>query len=451
MKNDRLKKWLPCQSYCQMNGAAAAILSIHGACVVFNGPRWCSVIAERELSFYNRGYMERLYCSHIEQCDLLFGTGTKLKEIIGEINASGEPPCLLGVLTSCSLGLIGDDISGIIKEMGNPYPVLALDTGGLTGLFEDGYQEAMLAVLRMLKLAPDPAQNHLEPYSSGGPPRMSDRGGNATSVSHKCRVNLLGYSACSPHGSGDLLELKRLLQGAGFQVGVCLGEDGLTLEELKTIPRAALNVLLAPELGQKVADYLEEACGQEYVTLPVPYGPEQTLQWLRDIGNALGMEPDLSALRKEFAVLEEDIGNQMALLRSKIENLRYRRGILELPYSRAQNFSQALTDSMLEVVHIVGHVQGNYQGGLQLDPGEEKISWGDGEYQILAGTSRDRILLGDYRRTIYLNGYKADGRIREKYKTYVGLQGWGTLLQEIFSQTLTLYLTEEEFEEAGNV
>ena len=58
MKNNRLTKWLPCQSYCQMNGAAAAVLSFKNANVVFNGPRWCSVIAERELMTYDRNIEE---------------------------------------------------------------------------------------------------------------------------------------------------------------------------------------------------------------------------------------------------------------------------------------------------------------------------------------------------------------------------------------------------------
>ena len=48
-----------------MNGAAAAVLSFKNANVVFNGPRWCSVIAVRELMSYDRTLTELLYCSHL--------------------------------------------------------------------------------------------------------------------------------------------------------------------------------------------------------------------------------------------------------------------------------------------------------------------------------------------------------------------------------------------------
>lgn len=48
--NEKLKKWQPCQGYCQMTGAASAFLSITDSKVIMNCPRWCAVLAERELA-----------------------------------------------------------------------------------------------------------------------------------------------------------------------------------------------------------------------------------------------------------------------------------------------------------------------------------------------------------------------------------------------------------------
>ena len=153
MKNNRLTKWLPCQSYCQMNGAAAAVLSFKNANVVFNGPRWCSVIAERELMTYDRNIEERLYCSHIEQTELLFGTGERIRDIIEHQQRENPNTSLLAVLTSCSVGLIGDDVQGIVSSIEVTYPVIVLDSGGLTGLFEEGYQTAMVEILKKVKIS----------------------------------------------------------------------------------------------------------------------------------------------------------------------------------------------------------------------------------------------------------------------------------------------------------
>ena len=57
--NEKLKKWQPCQGYCQMTGAASAFLSITDSKVIMNCPRWCAVLAERELATAVKEYEER--------------------------------------------------------------------------------------------------------------------------------------------------------------------------------------------------------------------------------------------------------------------------------------------------------------------------------------------------------------------------------------------------------
>ena len=233
MKNNCLEQWLPCQGYCQMTGAAAAVLSFKNARVVFNGPSWCSLIAERELMAYDRNLQYRLYCSHMEQSDLLFGAGDRIQETLEGLLDKAKETSLLAVLTSCSAGLIGDDVKGILSSMEWDCPALSLDTGGLTGMFEEGYETAMLAILKEMDL-----QN-----CTAGKPK---------------RVNLIGYCGYYPDSRGDLTELKRLVREAGFEVGICPGESGLELKELQRLPEAALNIVLAPETGIRTAKYLQE-------------------------------------------------------------------------------------------------------------------------------------------------------------------------------------------------
>ena len=65
---------------------------------------------------YDRTLQQRLYSSHVEQPDLLFGTGEKIRELVEELQRDHPDTSLLAVLTSCSVGLIGDDVSGIVKK-----------------------------------------------------------------------------------------------------------------------------------------------------------------------------------------------------------------------------------------------------------------------------------------------------------------------------------------------
>ena len=40
--------------------------------------------------------------------------------------------------------------------------------------------------------------------------------------------------------------------------------------------------------------------------------------------------------------------------------------------------------------------------------------------------------------------FKADGLIRRNYKTFAGIEGWGSLVEDIVEQILTLYYLKEE-------
>ena len=430
MKNENLEQWLPCQSYCQMNGAAAAVLSFKNTTVVLNGPSWCSLVVERELMSCNRTLQHRLYCSHVEQADLLFGTGDRIREILDVQKQENPDTGLLAVLTSCSVGLIGDDVSGIVSTLERPYPAIALDTGGLTGLFEEGYQTAMTAIIDKVDLQ-----------------KCAER--------HPRRVNLLGYCSYYPNSSGDLTELKRLLAKAGFEVGVCPGEQGLDLKELQNIPLAALNIVLAPELGLQTAKRLKEKTGQDYAVLPIPYGLKQTMGWVQKIGENLSVMPDLKKLEQEVCVVRENVGEEVDALKRMIANLTFKQAILALPYTQAKALADALQHEILEVENIIYQIQGNYMGedGRQnhdncgtLHPKapDENDTWLPFDIRLLFGAFADRVRTGGYAHTIYFNMYKADGLLRRKYRTFAGIEGWGCLIHEIVEQTLTLYFIREE-------
>ena len=430
MKNNRLTKWLPCQSYCQMNGAAAAVLSFKNANVVFNGPRWCSVIAERELMTYDRNIEERLYCSHIEQTELLFGTGERIRDIIEHQQRENPDTSLLAVLTSCSVGLIGDDVQGIVSSIEVTYPVIVLDSGGLTGLFEEGYQTAMVEILKKVKIS--------QPV-----------------IRKPKKVNILGYCAYYPDSSGDLAEMKRLLAEAGFELGVCLGESRLDLQELENLTSASLNVVISPELGIRAAKYLKEEFGMDYTILPTPYGCRQTVAWLKKIGECLSVRPNLSKVEKEVWVMQENVMEQINGIKWLVKNLNYRRAILALPYTQARSLAEALRNEILEIEEIEYRIQGNYTGADNENPQEKSDTeagkclsdvneFFPSDYQLLFGSSTERTIVGNYFHTIYLNMFKADNRIRQRYKTFAGIEGWGVLMQEIVNQTVTLYHLREE-------
>ena len=157
----------------------------------------------------------------------------------------------------------------------------------------------------------------------------------------------------------------------------------------------------------------------------------------------MSAEPDLSTIKEEAQVMGENIGEQFDSLKRIIPNLFYKQAVLALPFTQARMLADALQNEILEVGNIIYNIQGNYSEeralplGCGSDAGDRE--WLPTDYRILFGTFADRVMTGEYEHTVYLNMYKADSRIRRKNKTFIGIEGWGCLVQEIIEQTLTLY------------
>ena len=193
----------------------------------------------------------------------------------------------------------------------------------------------------------------------------------------------------------------------------------------------------------------------DYTILPTPYGCRQTVAWLKKIGECLSVRPNLSKVEKEVWVMQENVMEQINGIKWLVKNLNYRRAILALPYTQARSLAEALRNEILEIEEIEYRIQGNYTGADNENPQEKSDTeagkclsdvneFFPSDYQLLFGSSTERTIVGNYFHTIYLNMFKADNRIRQRYKTFAGIEGWGVLMQEIVNQTVTLYHLREE-------
>ena len=86
--------------------AASAILSITGSKVIMNCPRWCAVLAERELATAVKEYEERLFCSEVLEPDLLYGVSDKLQLAVEEACADQQKVTFEQCLQAARLALL---------------------------------------------------------------------------------------------------------------------------------------------------------------------------------------------------------------------------------------------------------------------------------------------------------------------------------------------------------
>ena len=414
-----MEKWLPCQSRCELAGAAAFFLSIENSAVLINGPRWCAMIAEREMASVEKKYEKRMFCSEVKEFDLLYGADDAMLDALDEVKNECNPE-VIAVLNNCSVSLIGDDIEGICKRATMNCPVISMDAGGLRGEFWTGYQEAAKKSLAECKL-------------------------NRTEDCQTNLVNIIGWCTSYPNWKGDLEEVKRMLYMAGIEVGVCLGTDGVTIEEIKKIPLAYCNLVLHPELGVSVAELLKEQLGQEYFIVPIPYGMQGSLAWLKEIASKIGIQINLQRLEEEVAMNQEKIDEAIFQMKGSNKNITFRNAYLELTYGHAYGIVKALQEEFPDLEQIYLRIQGPAEQSYPKIEGVRK--WlrfetleieEEQSIDLIFGNVQSRLEIGNYHQVIFKNLLLPMQGITVYERPYAGILGWKYLLAEMIEDFQTM-------------
>jgi nitrogenase molybdenum-iron protein alpha/beta subunit len=271
-----------------LSGAIFAIEGIADAAVLLHGPTGCKfyhgAISERSFprgaSFDPLRYGEEFYfgqprvpASYLDGQDYVFGAAEKIERLLPQIAARGHR--LLAIVNTPGAALIGDDLERAIAAADVPTPCLVLENSGFSSRFSAGFQDALIQAIT--RLDPPP----LPPVAR--------------------RVNLLGLSLYQRHWQGSLAELRRLLACCGISVGATLSA-GMSVAELAALAAAQLNVLVHPEYGEDLAEWLQKRYGTPWLRSEqgAPIGFDASEAWLRAICAALDVDPapGLAALRE---------------------------------------------------------------------------------------------------------------------------------------------------------
>lgn len=255
-------------------GAAYTVSAIPGAIPIINCGPGCVDQQYFTMSFCN-GFQGSVGAgggdipgTNSGENEIVFGGAKKLDGVIKSALKimKGE---LFVVLSGCSPQLVGDDVASVIKpyrEQG--YPIVHAEVPGFKGNNLWGHEEVVLAII--------------------------DQFVGETKGVHRRRklINLwMGAPYFNTFWRGDIIEIKRILEAAGFEVNVFFGSESAGVDEWKSIPKAAFNLVLSPWLNLRVAKHLEEKYDQPYLHIPVlPVGEEATTAFLRQVVEFAGID-----------------------------------------------------------------------------------------------------------------------------------------------------------------
>jgi nitrogenase molybdenum-iron protein beta chain len=266
-------------------GALYSVAAIPGAMPITHCGPGCVDKQHTSLAFYN-GFQGGGYSGgsvppslNAGENEVVFGGEKRLKELI---NASLKimDADLFVVLNGCIGELVGDDVGSVVGEFQKKgVPIVYAETGGFKGNNFIGHELVTEAII--------------DQYV-----------GDYNGEKEKGLVNV--WSLLPFHNTfwrGDLVEIKRILEGVGFRVNILFGSESKGVKEWKDIPKAQFNLVISPWLGLKTAKHLEKKYNQPYLHIPtIPIGAKETTEFLRKVVGYAGID---SKKAEEFIDKEE--------------------------------------------------------------------------------------------------------------------------------------------------
>jgi nitrogenase molybdenum-iron protein alpha chain len=333
---------------------AIRVGTIRNAAVIYHAPVGCSSAALGYREMYRgipvelgrpANYDLHWMTTNLNENDVVYGATEKLKETILEAQRRYDPKAIF-ILTSCTSGVIGEDIEGAVADVQPKVKAKIVPIhceGSRSRLVQTGYDAFWHGVLKYLVRKPVKKQKDLVNVAS-----------------------MLSYTW------QDRLEIRRLLGKLGLRVNFV--PEFASVEDFEQLSEAAVTAPLCPTYTDYISRGLEQEYGVPYFMYPSPMGVANTDGWLREIAKYTGKEkevevlikdehkiwiPKLEAIQKELASVKKD-GEKVTVLGA----LGQGRLLAQLPYfdelglkssaAMCQDFDNLILDELEHLIQKMG-------------------------------------------------------------------------------------------------
>lgn len=220
-------------------------------------------------------YVPYFICTGIEEKEVVFGGIKKLREAILYADRRFQPR-LITVLTTCATQIIGDDVQGLARRLQGEVgaEILVVPTSGLKRGFA-GYDLTYKALIDRF-VAPASSEEKIP--------------GSVNIIADKRRTG----------GEVNYAEISRVFRKLGIRVN-CRFVRNTSLEEIRGLARAQLNLMMCHNAGIPAARHLQEKFGMPYLEQDYPMGLQETVGWYREILERLNLQDPQGVLEEEYA------------------------------------------------------------------------------------------------------------------------------------------------------
>ncbi len=222
-------------------------------------------------------FMTYCFSTDMQEKEIIFGGEKKLKQAIQEAYDLLDPkPKAIGVFATCPVGLIGDDVHSVCKEMKEKLGI------NVFGFSCEGYKGVSQSAGHHI------ANNGIFTHVVGTDDTIREG---------KFKINLLGeYNI-----GGDAFELERIFEKCGLTL-ISTFSGNSTISGFANCHTADLNLIMCHRSINYVADMLEKKYGLPWIKINF-ISASATAKSLRKIAAYFG-DPELTA-RVEAVIAEE--------------------------------------------------------------------------------------------------------------------------------------------------
>lgn len=278
-------------------------------------------------------FMMYSFSTDMQDSNIVFGGEIKLKAAIREAYSMFKPKNI-GIFSTCPVGLIGDDVHAVARDMKEELGI------NIFGFSCEGYKGVSQSAGHHI------ANNGVFKHVVGL---------NDTPVEGKYKINMLGeYNI-----GGDAFEIERILEKAGITL-ISTFSGNSTIDSFEQAHHADLNVVMCHRSINYLAEMMETKFGIPWFKVNF-IGAEATAKSLRKIGQYF---EDAELIAK----IEEVISEEMPQVKEVIEKIKPRtRGKLAMLFvggSRAHHYQELFNELEMETVsagYEFGH-RDDYEG-----------------------------------------------------------------------------------------
>lgn len=247
------------QRACVYCGARVVLNPITDAYHIVHGPIGCASYTWDIRGSLSSGeeIFRNSFSTDLREKDVIFGGEERLKKAIDEISQEYSPKVIF-VYATCIVGVIGDDIDAICKQMSNTYhiPVIPVKSAGFSGNKSTGYKMACNAILELL-------------------------------LPHKSEKKVPGINILGDFNlAGEMWIIQSYLDKMGIPVVSRFTGDA-NYENMILAPSASLNIVQCAGSSTYLATRMEEEFDIPFIKVSF-FGVEDTSDSLVRIAKALG-------------------------------------------------------------------------------------------------------------------------------------------------------------------